>query len=117
MARQLDFFRSSGKEERENVVLDEDPIHLLRPLVSVSRIDLAACIGLINDDISDDEFGRLLTAWFGNVARVLLPGRGFYVWGGCRQQRRLHTGASSRWPVLVVPRWQPPDPDLPPCPP
>jgi DNA modification methylase len=32
--------------------------------------------------VSDDEFDRLLDAWFGNVARVLDPGRGFYVWGG-----------------------------------
>ena len=28
------------------------------------------------------EFDRLLDAWFGNLARVLLPGRGFYIWGG-----------------------------------
>jgi DNA modification methylase len=32
--------------------------------------------------VSEEEFGRLLRAWFGNVARVLLPGRGFYIWGG-----------------------------------
>ena len=25
---------------------------------------------------------RLLRAWFGNMARVLEPGRGFYIWGG-----------------------------------
>jgi DNA modification methylase len=37
---------------------------------------------LANDFVSDDEFDRLLDAWFGNAARVLLPGRGFYVWGG-----------------------------------
>jgi DNA modification methylase len=37
---------------------------------------------LANDFVSDDEFDRLLRAWFGNIARVLLPGRGFYVWGG-----------------------------------
>jgi DNA modification methylase len=24
----------------------------------------------------------LLAAWFGNMARVLLPGRGFYIWSG-----------------------------------
>jgi DNA modification methylase len=24
----------------------------------------------------------MLHAWFGNLARVLLPGRGFYIWGG-----------------------------------
>ena len=37
---------------------------------------------LANDFVSDDEFARLLRAWFGNLARVLLPGRAFYVWGG-----------------------------------
>ncbi|MEK6677705.1 MAG: DNA methyltransferase, partial [Planctomycetota bacterium] len=37
---------------------------------------------LMNDFVSDDEFDRLLRAWFGNMSRVLLPGRGFYIWGG-----------------------------------
>jgi ParB-like chromosome segregation protein Spo0J len=31
---------------------------------------------LANDFVSDDEFDRLLDAWFGNFARVLQPGRG-----------------------------------------
>jgi hypothetical protein len=37
---------------------------------------------LANDFVSDSEFERLLRCWFGNIARVLLPGRGFYLWGG-----------------------------------
>lgn len=37
---------------------------------------------LQNDFLSDEEFERLLMAWFGNIARVLVPGRAFYVWGG-----------------------------------
>jgi len=37
---------------------------------------------LINDFVSDAEFERLLQAWFGQIARVLAPGRVFYVWGG-----------------------------------
>jgi DNA modification methylase len=37
---------------------------------------------LANDFVSDAEFERLLQAWFGNLARVLLPGRAFYIWGG-----------------------------------
>jgi DNA modification methylase len=37
---------------------------------------------LANDFVSEDEFDRLLKAWFGNLARVLLPGRAFYIWGG-----------------------------------
>jgi DNA modification methylase len=37
---------------------------------------------LDNDFVSDEAFDALLLAWFGNIARVLLPGRGFYIWGG-----------------------------------
>jgi DNA modification methylase len=37
---------------------------------------------LANDFVSDKEFEQLLHAWFGNIARVLLPGRAFYIWGG-----------------------------------
>ncbi len=37
---------------------------------------------LINDFVSDEEFDRLLDAWFGNIARVLEPGRALYCWGG-----------------------------------
>jgi DNA modification methylase len=36
---------------------------------------------LANDFLSDEEFDRLLRAWFGNMARVLEPGRSFYCWG------------------------------------
>lgn len=37
---------------------------------------------LENDFVSDEEFRRLLLAWFGNLAGVLEPGRSFYIWGG-----------------------------------
>ena len=37
---------------------------------------------LANDFVSDGEFDRLLRAWFGNISRVLEPGRAFYIWGG-----------------------------------
>jgi DNA modification methylase len=37
---------------------------------------------LANDFVSDEEFDRMLHAWFGNIARVLELGRGFYIWGG-----------------------------------
>ena len=37
---------------------------------------------LANDFVTDEEFDRLLDAWFGNMARVLEPGRGFYCYGG-----------------------------------
>jgi DNA modification methylase len=37
---------------------------------------------LQNDFVSDEAFAELLGRWFGNLSRVLLPGRSFYVWGG-----------------------------------
>jgi DNA modification methylase len=37
---------------------------------------------LANDFVSEAEFDRLLRLWFGDLARVLQPGRGFYIWGG-----------------------------------
>ena len=37
---------------------------------------------LINDFVSDEAFDGMLLAWFGNMARALEPGRGFYIWGG-----------------------------------
>ncbi|HUT61003.1 MAG TPA: DNA methyltransferase [Phycisphaerae bacterium] len=37
---------------------------------------------MANDFMSDEDFIVVLRAWFGNIARVLLPGRSFYIWGG-----------------------------------
>jgi DNA modification methylase len=37
---------------------------------------------LANDFVSDADFRAMLLAWFGNLSRVLLPGRAFYLWGG-----------------------------------
>ncbi|HXH21719.1 MAG TPA: DNA modification methylase [Dehalococcoidia bacterium] len=37
---------------------------------------------LANDFVSDEAFEQMLHAWFSNLARVLEPGRGFYIWGG-----------------------------------
>jgi DNA modification methylase len=37
---------------------------------------------LANDSLSDEDFEKMLQAWFGNMARVLVPGRCFYIWGG-----------------------------------
>ncbi len=37
---------------------------------------------LMNDFVTDEAFDEMLDAWFGNAARVLAPGRGFYIWGG-----------------------------------
>src|SRR5262249_15013381 len=37
---------------------------------------------LANDFVPDEEVDRLLHAWVGNLARVLLPGRALWLWGG-----------------------------------
>jgi ParB-like chromosome segregation protein Spo0J len=37
---------------------------------------------LANDFVTDEAFDVLLDAWFGNMARVLVSGRSFYIWGG-----------------------------------
>ncbi len=37
---------------------------------------------LVNDFLSDEAFDILLEGWFGNIARVLMPGGTFYIWGG-----------------------------------
>jgi DNA modification methylase len=37
---------------------------------------------LANDFVSDDEFDKMLHAWFGNIARVLMSGHIAYIWGG-----------------------------------
>lgn len=35
-----------------------------------------------NDLMSEEAFSEMLGKWFGNIGRVLLPGRAFYAWGG-----------------------------------
>ena len=37
---------------------------------------------IANDKMSAEEFDKLLDAWFGNIVRVLEPGRSAYFWGG-----------------------------------
>ena len=55
---------------------------------------------LANDFVSDEECDRLLNAWFGNIARVLQPGRTAYIWGGYANCGNLPSGAQRPWPVL-----------------
>src|SRR4051812_9872318 len=50
---------------------------------------------LANDFVSEAEFDRLLHAWFGNLARVLLRGRSFYIGGG-------YSNCANSPPVLKV---------------
>jgi DNA modification methylase len=69
---------------------------------------------LANDFVSDEEFDRLLHAWFGNMARVLERGRSFYAWGGyanlgnyplALRQNGLYFSQAlvwdKKWPVLT----------------
>ena len=37
---------------------------------------------IANDKLSEEEFEKLLDGWFGNISRVLEPGRAAYIWGG-----------------------------------
>jgi DNA modification methylase len=37
---------------------------------------------LENDSMSDGDYSEILVDWFGSIARVLLPGRCFYIYGG-----------------------------------
>ena len=37
---------------------------------------------LENDFMSDEDFAKILREWFTQFARVLEPGRAFYIWGG-----------------------------------
>lgn len=37
---------------------------------------------LENDFVTDEQFDVLLHQWFGTIARVLVPGSSFYIWGG-----------------------------------
>lgn len=37
---------------------------------------------LTNDFLDDAHFAEMLKAWFGNITRVLEPGKSFYIWGG-----------------------------------
>jgi len=37
---------------------------------------------LMNDFVKPADFDKMLRAWFGNMSHALIPGRGFYIWGG-----------------------------------
>jgi len=61
------------------------PLKLKRPpgkATATTRKLRAKDRPLVNDFVSEDEFSRLLDAWFGNAARVLLPGHSFFCWAG-----------------------------------
>lgn len=57
---------------------------------------------LANDFVTDEAFDELLDAWFGNIARVLVPGRGFYIWGGYANCANLPTGPQETRALLLT---------------
>jgi hypothetical protein len=69
---------------------------------------------LANDFVSDEAFAKMLRDWFGNMARVLEPGRSFVAWGGysnlgnyppALEECGLHYSQAivwdKEWPVLT----------------
>lgn len=60
---------------------------------------------LVNDHLSDAEFDQRLNAWFGQVGRVLLPGRAFYAWAGWTNLKNYPAALESAglfWHQLLV---------------
>ena len=69
---------------------------------------------LDNDFLPEAEFEKLLRAWFTNLADALLPGRGFYLWGGYSNLKNYPAAIAAaglyfsqsivwdkKWPVLT----------------
>lgn len=50
--------------------------------VTVDRKMRAKDRAIANDDMDEEQYARMLASWFGNIHRVLMPGRSFYIWGG-----------------------------------
>jgi hypothetical protein len=63
---------------------------------------------LANDFVSDAEFDRLLAAWFGNMARVLEPGRGFTIWGDSANLGNYPPFPNPRFALQTEPHYPPP---------
>jgi DNA modification methylase len=60
---------------------------------------------LVNDFISEQAFDDALNSWFLNIARVLEPGRCFYIWGGYLNvfnYPRAITDAGLRFAQIIV---------------
>ncbi|MCG3127365.1 MAG: hypothetical protein CHACPFDD_02224 [Phycisphaerae bacterium] len=70
--------RDGGMKHHQGFDLARDPEKAKRTTKKMRPKDRP----LANDFVSDAAFDKMLAAWFGNIARVLLPGRGFYIWGG-----------------------------------
>jgi ParB-like nuclease domain len=73
---------------------------------------------LANDFVSDEQFAEMLRAWFGNMSRVLAPGRAAYIWGGyanvanyppALKEAGLYFSQTIIWdivPIYVRPDWR-----------
>jgi hypothetical protein len=73
MARKPGFFSKMGNSSRTTVVLDEDPIGLLRPPIEISREDLATYLSLLGKLIQafedDEHSARAEAVWSRRVAQ------------------------------------------------
>lgn len=78
IAAGLSSFTSDKKMHHQKLDLSRHP-EKSRPTTRKMR---AKDRPLANDFVGDAKFRKLLLAWFWNAARVMLPGRSFYVWGG-----------------------------------
>ncbi len=58
---------------------------------------------LANDFLSEDEFEAICAQWFAQIARVLKPGRGFYVWGSAYPAAAGSKANSELFPQLMRP--------------
>lgn len=60
---------------------------------------------LTNDFLGEEDFTKLLQAWFANIGRVLLPGRAFYLWAGWTNLRNYPAAIDSAdlfWHQLLI---------------
>lgn len=67
-----------GTTHHQSLDLARDPSKVKRTNKKLRAKDRP----LANDFVSEETFDQLLSAWFSNIARVLVPGGCFYIWGG-----------------------------------
>ncbi len=84
IAAGLSSFQAPEAARRDGALLHHQGFDVARqgPKKATTKKMRAKDRPLANDFVSEEEFDRLLHAWFGNIARVLLPGRAAYIWGG-----------------------------------
>jgi len=75
IAAGLSSFEGPTHHQQSDIARNGEPEKKARKLRAKDR-------PLMNDFVTDEQFDQMLRAWFGNIARVLEPGRAFYIWGG-----------------------------------